>query len=169
MRVVPLFPCLSAYEAYFAKLEDFIDRHAESHFLLGVNNPAHIAFARRMAQRSNVELFLDVYTYISNSFTLSFYRAALPRILFHYEWLEKEFLSGSSPNQADKGRWSTGGILLRDAELMPYFISRGCYLKHNVTDGVCAPACRRSHREKIANNKNQLEVIVADCYTFLLR
>lgn len=159
MRVIPLLPVLPEEKEYWEALEKLIESNPQEKFLLGLNNLGHLAWAKEQT-KENVSFFSDFYLYHANHFSVEFIKETLPKILFAYEWVENPVSFENSPLPL---------IKTEDKNELPYFISLGCFEKHNVFKGKCPPNCGKRYAHALKNGQQNYQVLVRDCMTYMRR
>ncbi len=157
-RVIPLLPVLPDESAYFEYLEKLISDHPNEKFLIGLSNLAHLAWAKKYQSNKNLAFFADFYIYNANHFSLELIKEEIPSLLFAYHWVEKETELFNSPVPL---------IETKDKNKLPYFISLGCFEKHNVFKGKCPTGCGKRYAHSLKNGPNSYQVLVRDCITYM--
>ena len=98
---LPLAPVLFTPEPYWAKVEGFIrtqlEKEPTSSIYVGLNNLAHIAFTQRFLNKERVRFFVDYGLYVANPFALRMARELIPRLDFHFPWIEEGRLPENEP------------------------------------------------------------------------
>lgn len=159
-RVIPLLPVLPNEKAYFEALEKLIENFPQEKFLIGLNNLGHVAWAKSQTNKEQLRFFADFYIYNANSSTLEFIKELLPDLAFAYKWVEGPVSFPSSPFPLIKAE---------DSAELPYFISLGCFEKHNVLGGKCPNHCGKRYSHVLKNGPNNYQVLVRDCITYMRR
>ena len=159
LRVIPLLPVLPDEKEYWEALEKLINSNPQEKFLLGLNNLGHLAWAKTQ-NRDNTFFFSDFYIYHANHFSAELLKFLLPQTLFAYEWVENPIVLEKAPLPM---------LSAEDKSELPYFISLGCFEKHNVFKGKCPPNCGKRYAHALKNGQQNYQVLVRDCMTYMRR
>jgi len=157
-RVIPLLPILTSEDLYYDALEKLIEKNPHEKFILGLSNLGHFSWAKKQSGNLALHFFADFYIYNANQFSLSFLKEEIPKLHFAYAWVEKEVQNFSS---------SMPMIKIKDKEKLPYFISLGCFEKHNMLGGKCPLNCQKKYSHTMKNGANSYVVTVKDCITYM--
>ncbi|AEJ62471.1 peptidase U32 [Spirochaeta thermophila DSM 6578] len=90
LLALPLPPTSFPEQEGLSELLALIERFPAYHFLIGLNNPAHILWARTLHQHhpDRTFFFIDYLLYCSNRATLTLLTHHIPHLLFAYPWIE---------------------------------------------------------------------------------
>ena len=144
---------------YWEALEKLIGNNPQEKFLLGLNNLGHLAWAKTQ-ERENLFFFSDFYIYHANHLSVELLNSVLPSVQFAYEWVE-------NPIVLEKAKLAMFNA--QDKNELPYFISLGCFEKHNVFKGKCPPNCGKRYAHALKNGQQNYQVLVRDCMTYMRR
>ena len=151
---------LHSFESsFFDSLKEFATAHPHKQFLVGINNMSHIPECKRLQEISNISFFVDIYIYVANQYTIEFLQKGLSKIVFAYYWVEGDHYVATSKKSP------LPLIDCQDKGGLPYFISRGCYHKHN--HGGCPKKCKKDFKEQLNNGPRSFEVHTKNCLSFL--
>ncbi len=160
--VVPLPPVMINTSPWVAALQALLEASPEVRFAIGLNNVSHLAVAEALSGLGNAWFFADVFLYTANRWTAALLAERVPRLLFAYRWIEGE------QGEAD---WTGGAavpvVAVAPGFRAPLFTSRGCFAKHVLNGGACFDGCPKDFRVPLRQGRRRLEVIVADCITYL--
>ncbi len=155
MVFLPLAPVVRDWEEYEVLVTARVrfELAAGRKIMVGIGGLHHAAFAHKLAdldpEGGSLGFFGDIHLYISTMRMAKAWKEFLPSLRFAYRYV-------------DDGR-------LPDNFEPPLFISKGCYLRHAISGGVCPPACSRSFSEEISDRDRRYIVVVEDCVTMLFR
>ncbi len=134
-------------------------------FAVGLSNISHLALAEELSAFENARFFIDFHLYAANHWAYDFFKRQVKKLLFQYFWIEG--------NADDYSRLAD--VVGREAPLIrvdpsfrpPLFVALGCFARHALNGGSCAPDCPREHRELLRQGGNRFELHVKDCVTYL--
>ncbi|MEM5947370.1 peptidase U32 family protein [Spirochaetia bacterium 38H-sp] len=88
--VIPLAPTTFSYKSTYSQLHNIIEKNPQENFLIGLNNPAHILWAKHLATiyQQRIAFFTDYLLYNSNHLTENLYKHIIPNLAFSYPWIE---------------------------------------------------------------------------------
>jgi len=135
---IPLAPVTFDEEGYFKALEELLEL-LDGEFLIGLNNIAHLNWAR---ENKNYSYFGDIYLYCANRATLAFYHAVVENLRGVYPWVERTSIS------------------------LPLFISRSCF-RHDSLNKGCG-GCSKNSEYTLEQSGKHYKVVVRNCLTLLL-
>lgn len=185
MALAPLVADRPAYEEavkkrILAELDGSL-RAAEGRsqdIVLGLDSFHHIAFARsllaecRSARQKalaegkpfgRLSFFIDCHLYAANRYSRGFFARLLPDVDFSYEYLEMPgHENGDCPDLPPV-------MPIGDGFSPPLFLSRGCFIRHNLGSGSCPPSCGRSLALRLSDRDRHYVLLVEDCITMLFR
>ena len=164
---LPLSPLVDDWESYSKAAASIVRDCIEKggRIAVGIDAFHHLPFARGLCDLDpsgeRLAFFGDMHLYCANSRALAFWKKKIPRLLFAYSWLEDgegTALHGV-PGLAEAGQGFEP----------PLFMSKGCYVRHDLHDGSCPPACRRSYSLPLRERDRRYHVVVDGCITMLFR
>ena len=138
---LPLSPVLLEEERYFSALEEIL-RYTGPKALIGLNNVAHLGWAREQVQYS---YFADIYLYATNTLTVHLFSSVLKNFVGAYPWVEKE--------------------RSKDFHL-PLFISRACFRRDSLK-GSCK-GCSKRGEYLLDQNGKHYRILLRNCLTVVL-
>lgn len=88
--VIPLAPTAFSDQPGYAELEKAVASLADSRLLIGLNNPSHILWAKKLAEQfpQKLAFFTDYLLYNANQHAEDLYRSLIPNLLFCLPWIE---------------------------------------------------------------------------------
>ncbi len=156
--VVPLAPILFDEKTYLEKAKKMILENKNQQFLFGINNIAHLNFAKQTEKLENAFFFIDFFQYCANSQSLLFFQQALKeKLLFAYSWIEEEI------------DFSNDFCVKITNFNPPLFISSGCFVKANLTNNICAKNCKKDFEFDLKKSNGDFIVKVKNCTTYLFK
>ena len=120
---------------------------------IGLNNISQLRFA---TLHPEYDYFVDVFLYLSNSFSLSLLLKECPQIKAGYLWVERDTPTVPWPFVPTVTDYQ-----------MPHFISRTCF-RHDELNLSCT-GCRGKDDYLISQNGEKYSVLVRDCMTIVRR
>ncbi len=118
---------------------------------IGLNNISQLHFA---SLHPEYDYFVDVFLYLSNSYSLSLLLKECPSIKAGYLWIERDKPTVSWPFEPTITDY-----------VMPYFISRTCF-RHDAL-GLSCTGCKGKEDYCVSQNGEEYSVLVRDCLTIL--
>lgn len=164
---LPLSPLVADWSSYSDSVSKLVGKRiAEGHRLVvGIDALHHIPLAARLRELDPAGDFLsfygDIHLYCANSRALDFWRRSIPGLAFAYAWLED---GEGLALHGVKGLAEPGA----DFE-PPLFLSRGCYVRHNLQGGNCPASCRKRYSFPLSDRERRYKVVVDGCITMLFR
>ena len=150
---LPLVPITFDEKLQFEALDEIIETYGDN-LIVGLNNIAHLRWAKK---RPNVKVFIDVYLYVANRYTATYFYNELPNLVGLYGWLERKELTTTN--------WPILPTFVEDSFKLPLFISRACF-RYDSLNLPCE-GCPRHGSWKVEQSDKNYTVDVIECITYV--
>ncbi len=150
---LPLVPITFDEKLQFEALDEIIKIYGDN-VIVGLNNVAHLRWAKK---RANVKVFVDVYLYVANRYTATYFYNELPNLIGLYGWLERKELTTTN--------WPISPTFVEDSFKLPLFISRACF-RYDSLNLPCE-GCPRHGSWKVEQSNKNYTVDVIECITYV--
>ncbi len=195
-RWLPLMPLTASAQAYKELVRSRLlhELRQGQDICLGLDSFHHIAFVRQLwpeYEKARAEAlaggqafgrlstYIDFHLYAANRYSRAFFERVVPALSFCYDYLELPQTGGPGNSAGAAETGSPAGAVVRSGTSPlvpigpgfspPLFISRGCFIRHNLGGAACPEGCSRSLALRLSDRDRHYILLVEDCVTMLFR
>jgi putative protease len=150
---LPLAPVTFDEKAAMKALDEIIAA-CGGRVRIGLNNVAHLGWARK---HPGIEVFADVYLYMSNREAAALVLHTMPTLVGMYRWIERE--------EGGTAGWMMKPSAIGPAFKLPLFISRNCFRYDAM--GLPCEGCPRHGTWHVNQTGKRYRVDVRECVTIV--
>ncbi len=167
--MIPLPPVVFDEGTWFESLRDLLDRCGPGRIILGLNNPAHLIWAKRLEHDGRISFFIDYGLYCANRFAFRFFLREVPRLSWVSHWIEG---SGEDRETLRKAVADERVPLIGPDPSFrpPLFISRICFRRHGgILPCAGCPTGNDGERreEELHQVGKRFRLVSEDCLSYL--
>lgn len=162
---LPLAPLVLDFDSYAEAVRKRAGEELArgNRLVLGLDAFHHLDLAESLqglpGAAEGLGFFGDIHLYTASVPGEAFWLSRLPGLLFLYASME----AGKIPDPV------LPRLAVGEGFGPPLFLSKGCYMRHNLFGGTCPPGCGKSYIDPVEDRDRKYRVLVEDCITMVFQ